>query len=107
MAETKFREITGPEFVKLGETEIDGETVNQITGQLVEKNLITIRGNNVGKYSFSREDGSTFTILGAQLLDEKMQSVEVGDTVRITLNSEKMRTASGNEMKSYTVEVAE
>lgn len=107
MAERTFKTVDGPEFIKLGESENADGVINTVEGQLIEKDNIQIRGTGVGKYSFEREDGTAFSMLGAKLLDEKMAFVDVGSYVRITLETEKMRTASGNEMKVYTVQVAE
>lgn len=107
MAEKNYKTVDGPEFIKLGETENADGVINTVEGQLVEKDQIMIRGSLVGKYAFEREDGTAFSMLGAKLLDEKMAFVDVGSDMRITLEAEKQRTASGNEMKVYTVQVAE
>lgn len=112
MAERKFKKIEDSDFIILGKTPVDpknedGPTITVVEGTLIEKNVVTMRGNDVGRYICQREDETNFTVLGAQRLDEKMASVNVGDYVRITLDPETTRTSGGNEMKNFTVEVEE
>lgn len=107
MAEKKFRTVSGPDFIILGGERDEGPVINQVEGQLIEKTEMNMRGGLVGRYLFEREDGTPFTLLGAKLLDEKMAFVEVGSFVRVTLEEGTTRTSTGNQMKNFTVEVAE
>lgn len=107
MAERQFKKVSEADFVKLGETEIDGEVVWSVEGTVVSKDTILMRNGPVGKYQLRPDEGNSFSFLGATKLDELMANVSVGDYARITLAQEKQRTASGNEMKVYEVEIGE
>ena len=103
----EFKKIDDSEFIKLGKENDEGETIYTVEGTVQGKSTILIRGNQVGRYNIVRDDGSSFTILGAQRLDEKMGAVNIGTYVRITLEQETTATSGGNQMKNYTVEIAE
>lgn len=107
MAEKTFKTIESSKFVILGQPRDDEDPINSVEGTLIEKETILMRGNDVGRYHLETEDGEKITVLGATTLDEKMLSVDIGAYVRITLEPQKTRTSSGNEMKNFTVEVAE
>ncbi len=107
MAERQFKKVAEADFIKLGETEIDGAIVSSVEGTVVSKEQIAMRNGLVGKYQLRPDDGAPFSFLGATKLDELMANVSVGDYCRVTLLPEKQRTSSGNEMKQYEVEIGE
>lgn len=112
MAERKFRKVEDAEFIILGKTPVDpakedGPKVNSVEGTLQSKANMNMRGGLVGRYQFEKDDGSKFTLLGAKLLDEKLESISVGEYLRITLGESTQRTSSGNDMKTFEVEIAE
>jgi len=107
MAERKFKEVEQADFIILGGERENGPVIKTVEGQLLEKSEMNMRGGLVGRYQFEREDGTPFTLLGAKLLDEKLMQVEVGNYVRISLLDETVRTSTGNQMKTFKVEIAE
>lgn len=110
MADRKFRTIPKADFVVLGGDRDDGSPpITMVEGTLIAKDQVNVRGTLVGRYSLQPDgnDAKAFTTLGAKLLDESMQAVEIGTYVRITLEKETTKTAGGNQMKNFKVEVAE
>ncbi len=102
-----YREIDDPDFVVLGGERDEGDPVTEVEGKLLVKEIVSMRGTPVGRYTLEREDGTPVTVLGAKLLDTKMQEVEVGDDVLIKLKEGTRKTGEGNRMKLFQVLVKE
>lgn len=121
MVDTKSKytkEVTS-DFVKFGDkvavaaavaADPDDTTVfvEELEGNLVSSESITMQGKPVGKYKIEKENGEIVAFLGSVILDDKLSTVEIGTDIRIELvGSEKSATAGHSPTKQFRVYIAE
>ena len=79
---------------------------DELIGELVDKDSLTIRDAEVGKYTLLLADGKKVAFLGGIQLDPLMADIDVGTKVRLSYLG-RVPTSSGMKVKTFKVFVAE
>lgn len=78
----------------------------ELVGELIDKDTLTIRDAEVGKYTLLQADGKKVAFLGGIQIDPLMADIDIGSQVRI-VHLGRVPTTSGMQVKTFKVFVAE
>lgn len=94
-------------FRKLNPEQVKWEEEGaQIEGFLRGASVVQFNTGPTPRYTFEREDGSLVFCFATTILQSLMESVEIGDYVRVTYTGDS-ETGTGQRAKLFDVEVAE
>ena len=103
MTQTNFKETDWQEI----RNEIHKfEKGNTLIGTLLDKNLRAsklYKGENTA-YTLETNEGKQTTFFGSKVLDDRMMSITIGDTVRITYLGKIKPAGGGSEYHDWKVD---
>lgn len=77
---------------------------DMVTGQLVNKAQIQVKGGRVGKYTINKADNKKVAFLGSVQLDELMSNVNIGARIQVVYVSDET-LENKNVMKKFKLYV--